>query len=510
LNYNENLSIMNKIFSNKYLVYSLFTFAGLTAGWLLFHRNEKAGSETAKPKTADISAVWTCSMHPQIRMPEPGKCPICGMDLVSLSQASYDENPASIHFTREAAALADVEVSAVSSASQAKEIRLFGKVLPDERRISSLTAQFPGRIEKLVVNFTGETVRKGQVLAVIYSPDLVTAQQELLETAKLKDIQPEIHRAAKEKLRSWKLSDEQIAETEGSGSVKGDFEILSGSDGIITKRQVNSGDYVNRGDVLFEIADLSSVWLTFEAYESDLPFLRKGDVVKFTVQALPGKSFTGRTSFIDPSLDQSKRVAGVRLEVANPGGILKPGMFAEGKVQVEMKEYSGKPVIPRSAVLWTGKRSIVYVKQAGSEDPVFSLREIELGPQAGENYIVLSGLGIGEEIVTRGAFSVDAAAQLAGKPSMMNQTSTEKAEFTVAGNCDMCKERIEGAAGSVEGVLSASWDATSKKINISFEPGKTSIPDIEKAIAKSGHDTEMFRAEDSVYEGLPECCWYRK
>jgi Cu(I)/Ag(I) efflux system membrane fusion protein len=212
-------------------------------------------------------------------------------------------------------------------------------------------------------------------------------------------------------------------------------------------------------------------------------------------------------------------------------------------------------VIPRSAVLWTGKRSIVYVKQPNSDEPIFKIREIELGPQLGNSYVVLDGLEDGEEIVTQSAFSVDAAAQLEGKPSMMNPSGGKKATsmpgmvmpgddnsegsqnspanakpaarndmsgmdmgtdkmehqtIKVSGNCDQCKTRIETAAKSVSGVSSADWSSETKMLHLQFDGAKTSLDAIQKVIAIAGHDTENYKASDAAYKALPECCKYRK
>jgi Cu(I)/Ag(I) efflux system membrane fusion protein len=163
----------------------------------------------------------------------------------------------------------------------------------------------------------------------------------------------------------------------------------------------------------------------FDAYESDLQFLSKGEKVSFTVQALPGKNYTGNIVFIDPVIDPYTRVAKVRVETANQSGKLKPEMFATGVVFSALDDYRDNVVIPKSAVLWTGRRSIVYVKQSGTDEPVFKIREIELGPVLGESYVVVNGLSEGELVVTSGTFSVDAAAQLEGKPSMMNPTGNQ-------------------------------------------------------------------------------------
>jgi Cu(I)/Ag(I) efflux system membrane fusion protein len=401
-------------------------------------------------------------------------------------------------------------------------------------------------------------VRKGQTLALIYSPELVTAQQELLETVITKSTQSVLYEAAKDKLRQWKLSESQIAAIESSGKVKTDFEVFASTSGIVSARRVNNGDYVSPGSVLFDVADLSHIWIMFDAYESDLPYLSQGQKVTFTIQALPGTDYSGNITFIDPVLDPVTRVAKVRIEMNNKGGKLKPEMFATGIVNANLNQYKGKLVIPRSAVLWTGKRSVVYVKQAGSDEPVFKIREIELGPMLGNRYVVEDGLMDGEEIVTHGAFSVDASAQLEGKPSMMNPKngqinslpgmdmpenskpkdnkslpamdipalakpaknnspvvkitadSIQKSTFKVSGNCDMCKDRIEEAAKSVKGVSIAGWNVKTKIMDIEYNSKLTSVETIQRAIARAGHDTGKYKASDKVYTSLPTCCLYRK
>ena len=527
--------------------------AGIFLGWILFHSSpakEKQDHETEAAK----SEIWTCAMHPQIRMHEPGKCPICGMTLIPLIQGGATIDTDAIHMTKEAAQLANVMTTIVSKQNPVKEVRLYGKIQADERLLQSQVSYLPGRIEKLNVNFTGEFVRKGQILAVIYSPDLITAQQELLETAATKASQPELYEASKEKLRQWKLTDNQISSIETSGKVKTNFEVFANTTGIVSARRINTGDYISPGTVLFEVADLSHVWIMFDAYESDLPYLSQGQKVTFTIQALPGVDYSGNITFIDPVVDPVTRVAKVRIEVGNQSGKLKPEMFATGIVNANLNELKDKMVIPRSAVLWTGKRSVVYVKQTKSDEPVFKIREIELGTMLGNSYVVMSGLKEGEEVVTQGAFSVDASAQLEGKPSMMNPSgdkvssmpgmdmpgddnsggnksapvkakpttsndmsgmdmSSAKIEhkaIKVSGNCDQCKERIETAAKSVSGVSSADWSDKTKMLHVQFDGAVTNSNAIQKAIAKVGHDTEKFKAPDVVYKKLPKCCLYRK
>ncbi|MEZ5018856.1 MAG: efflux RND transporter periplasmic adaptor subunit [Bacteroidales bacterium] len=537
------------IIANRYLSFTIILLAGIFIGWLVFHPSKVKTETTGSPAEESAATIWTCSMHPQIRMDKPGKCPICAMDLIPLVQGgSASIDPDAIQMTEEAAMLARVETTVVSRQKPTREVRLYGKVQVDERQLQNQVSHLSGRIEQLYASFTGETIEMGQTLARIYSPEVITAQQELLEAAKTKSIQPAIYEAAKEKLRQWKLTDEQIAAIETSGTVQPTLEIVSNTTGVVMERLVNEGDYVSRGTILYRIADLSKVWVMFDAYESDLQFLRKNDKMKFMLKAYPGTEFTGTIAFIDPVIDPVTRVAKVRVEADNRSGRLKPEMFATGVVQSALSGYGNELVIPQSAVLWTGVRSVVYVKQQGIDEPVFRMREVTLGPSLGDGWVIKAGLTEGEVIVTNGTFSVDAAAQLEGKPSMMNReggtqatahdhsgmnmqagSSTENVDdnrtmarpekasadiihtdFRVEGNCEMCKDRIETTALSVRGVQSATWDMDNKILHLEYNKSLTARENVQKAIAAAGHDNGKYRAPDDVYNNLPECCLYRE
>src|SRR3546814_8308672 len=190
---------------------------------------------------------------------------------------------------------------------------------------------------------------------------------------------------------------------------------------VVSKSNVAVGDHFSMGDILFEVVDLSHLWVRFDAYEQHVSWIEVGDQVEFTVASLPGKAFKARLTFIDPFIDSQTRVAKVRAEVSNSVRRLKPEMFVRGTIRAETGSAAGKYLlIPESAVLWTGKRSLVYVKKPGFEQPVFEYREVELGPLTGDHFVVKKGLSAGEEVVTNGTFSIDAAAQLSGKASMMN------------------------------------------------------------------------------------------
>lgn len=534
---------IKEIANRPYVRYGLILLVGILLGWLLFsggNRKQSSLQTAAVEEAHDHDAeptIWTCSMHPQIRMEEPGDCPLCGMDLIPLQTTGTGDasiDPDAIQLSAEAAALANVQTTVVSRQNPVKEVQLYGTIQVDERLSQSQTSHVSGRIEKLFVTFTGESVRRGEPIATIYSPELLNAQQELIEAVKMQDLQPALIEAVREKLRLWKLTDAQITRIEESGEVSPLIDVVATTSGIVISKNVNQGDYVNTGTVLFDVANLSQVWAVFDAYETDLPFLKVGDRLEYTLQSLPGKRFSGKISFINPILDPSTRTAKVRVETVNPGMVLKPEMYANALIDAPLTQYNNEVVVPKSAILWTGKRSIVYVKQPDTDIPAFMLREVELGPSLGDAYVVLSGLNDGDEIVTNGAFTIDASAQLAGKRSMMNDeaghpvtgheghtmngngtmqspaTGGEHAMLGVKGSCEMCKERIEKVAKSVAGVSFASWDLEKQELHMNFDPAKTNLEAVSKVIAAAGHDTDKDKAEQAVYDALPSCCKYRE
>ena len=407
-----------------------FLILGLLLGWLFFGGSNvaqtKEGEETTVEHAHEANGrhsdeVWTCSMHPQIREEGPGQCPICGMDLIPVTDAGSDiAAEGVVEMTSTAMQIANVQTVIVQRAKPTKEIYLPGKVATDERSVGEITARFAGRIEKLYVNFTGQAVKRGQALASVYSPELITAQKELFEAAKFRDTNPSFYEAAVNKLKLWDLSDRQIRNILESQEVRYHFSILAPQSGTVTARNVSVGDYVQQGQSLFEVANLSQLWVVFDAYESDLPWIQEGDEIRFTVESLPGQTFSSGVTFINPVIDPQRRVAEVRTEVKNTQNKLKPRMFAQGVLRSVLPAIETALVIPKTAVLWTGKRAVVYVKQPGSKQPTFAYREVILGPEAGGQYIVSEGLEEGEEVVANGVFKIDAAAQLQGKVSMMN------------------------------------------------------------------------------------------
>ena len=421
---------MKNFFSTKIALISITLIVGVFLGWAI----SPATTDThAHEEGEGLPSIWTCSMHPQIRLPEAGDCPICGMDLIPGDQeATGNSNPQAFQMTPEALALAQVQTLVVGGAQAKKELILSGKLQADERENASLTAKFPGRIEKLFVTFTGEQVTTGQRIATVYSPELLTAQKELLESAKTKATFPQLYQASKDKLGLWKLSATQIAEIERSGQVKERMDIFADQSGVVLQKNVSVGDYVSMGSVLFTVTNLNSLWLLLDVYETDLPFVALGDDIQFTVAGKPGETLSAKVTFVDPLINANTRAASVRAEIRNVGNTLKPEMFVTARIQTRNTASSTEVMVPRTAVLWSGKRSIVYVKVPNAALPEFVMREVTLGNRLGENYQITAGLQVGEEIVSYGAFALDASAQLSGKPSLLNRNSTQQVEVSAA------------------------------------------------------------------------------
>jgi len=467
------------------LVLVLVAFAFALGYLLRGGTSQTAGSKAVEqPEEAKVQ-VWTCSMHPQIRQPKPGKCPICGMDLIPVTtgEAGDEAGPRELKLSPEAIALAEIEVAPVERKTVSAEIRMVGKIDYDETRLKSITTRFPGRLDRLFVDYTGMSVSQGDHMAEIYSPELLTAQEELLQglrtvkelersdLASIRETAQQTVEAAREKLRLWGLTQDQIHNIETRGVPTDHVTIYAPMSGIVIHKNAQVGMYVNTGSRIYTIADLSKVWAKLDAYESDFEWLKYGQQVEFETESYPGEVFTGKIAFIDPVLAAKTRTIKVRVNLPNPDGKLKPEMFVRATVRSEVAaggkvvepDLAGKwmcpmhpeivkdepgacdicemplakteslgyvsadavkgdvapLVIPASAPLITGKRAVVYVK-VPDKDGVFEGREIVLGPRAGDYYMVQEGLQEGELVVVNGNFKIDSALQILAKPSMMS------------------------------------------------------------------------------------------
>ncbi|WP_010136803.1 efflux RND transporter periplasmic adaptor subunit [Ochrovirga pacifica] len=407
--------------NNKIVIYIGLVAIGLLLGWLLFSGSSNEQTEHNHDEVAETNQMWTCSMHPQIMQPEPGDCPICGMDLIPAETSADGLLADQFKLTENAMALANIQTSIVGNGEiKDNTIKLSGKIVINEDETATQPAHFNGRIEKLYINSLGQSVKKGQAIAQVYSPELVTAQQELITAYQIKDSQPELYKAVRNKFKNWKIDNSQLSEIETTGIIKTQFIIYSHVSGVVSEITVNEGVHVMDGRPIFKVTNLATVWANFDVYENQISLFKKGQEVMISTNAYHNKEFKGTVDFIDPLLNTKTRTVTLRVVLTNKNDVFKPGMFVEGYINGKSSSKGQILVIPSTAVLWTGKRSVVYVK-THSTQPVFEIRKIILGNKIGDNYEVLEGVNNGDEIVTNGTFTVDAAAQLQGKKSMMNK-----------------------------------------------------------------------------------------
>ncbi|MDR9416777.1 MAG: efflux RND transporter periplasmic adaptor subunit, partial [Gracilimonas sp.] len=432
------------------LIYSALLLGGLLLGYLFFGGSsspqtlEEHISETHTNEDGEV--VYTCSMHPQVRENEPGNCPICGMELIPAesSNSGLVENDYTLTMTNAAVKLAEIQTSEVRSGKAIHTFTLPGKVVENQNNVSSVTAHFPGRIRNLYVYYAGTFVQEGQRLVSVYSPELIAAQQELLETVKYKEQNPRLYQAARQKLRLWEFPLSTINEIEESGEIMTELDFFSPVSGYVSEVAISREEHVREGGMMYRVVNLSSVWVDFQAYESNVANIDEGDKVRFSVEAFPGQKFESTVIYVDPFLNTDSRSVTIRAKVENPESRLKPGMLAKASIESSVDEGSSL-LVPRSAVMWTGKRSIVYVQVQGTDSPTFEAREVLIGQRAGEYYVVESGLQEGELVVTNGTFKIDSAAQLNDKLSMMNREPGTGANRSAHdhGNMDKSEESEE-------------------------------------------------------------------
>ena len=288
---------------------------------------------------AEKTTVWTCSMHPQIRQPKPGKCPLCLMDLIPVTGDTGQIGERQISFSKDALKLMEIQTSPVERKFVTAQTRMVGKIDYDETRVKYIAAWTPGRIDRLYVDYTGVTVNKGDHMVYLYSPQLLSTQSELIQAAKsaqnVKAGASELLErsilatldAAREKLRLLGLTPGQISDIEKSGKPVDHLTIYAPIGGVVIHKNATEGMYVQTGTRIYTIADLSKLWVKLDAYESDMMWIRYGQQVEFFTEAYPGEAFKGQIIFIDPILNAKTRTVKLRVNVDNPDGRLKPEMF---------------------------------------------------------------------------------------------------------------------------------------------------------------------------------------
>jgi Cu(I)/Ag(I) efflux system membrane fusion protein len=413
---------------------------GFILGGLVWGGNRQ--DQTAPPRPAAESStiagaapqLYTCSMHPQVRTPNPSdKCPICAMALIPVpgdDQAADDGDRPRLQVSPRAAALMQIQVHPVERRALPVTVRVYGQLGYDETRLRTIAAWAPGRLERLHVDFAGVAVKSGQPMVRLYSPQLIAAQEEYLQAlraereiamagnAVARDAAQKTLAASHDRLRLLGLAADQIALLEQDGTVQDVVTIQAPAGGVVIDRLAAAGDYVETGQPIYRVADLSHLWAQLEVYETDLQWIAVGQDVEFTTQGYPDVPFAGKVAFIDPTVSERNRTVRIRVDVPNGDVRLKPGMFVRGVIQAGTDQAPAL-VIPATAPLITGERAVVYVQVPAEDRPTFEPRDVLLGARAGAWTIIRSGLQEGDLVVTNGGFKIDSELQIRGRPSMM-------------------------------------------------------------------------------------------
>lgn len=452
------------------------------------------GDHRATPAAiSSEQTIWTCSMHPQIRQPEPGQCPICGMDLIPVTSGDNvgSSSPTRIVLSERAQALAKLRTVAVRRRADASgQLRLLGRIEANETTLKTITAWTGGRIDRLHVNVTGERVHAGQVIATLYSPEVFAAHQDLLVAKHQIDRMaqsPESSRraaaaaldAARERLRLLGVPDNELARMETQERPTRAVAIRTPFAGTVIERMATEGAYVSTGTPLYRLANLSTLWVQLDAYESDLSGVALDDSVRVMVDALPGEDFQGKVAFIDPTVDPRTRTAQVRVLLDNAERRLRPGMFAEATVETGAQaDGRGPLVVPATAPLFTGRRAIVYVAVRDGDRTAYEARTVRLGRRLGHFYPVVAGLSEGERVVSRGAFALDADLQIRGGASMMTSP-----DDTAEGVWDAAIELSARQRGQLAPIVSAYLAIQESLAADNLSGAKTSAERLIAAIA---------------------------
>ncbi len=355
---------------------------------------------------------WTCPMHPQVRTDRPGACPICHMDLIKKvspdgeGSALDQEMEGMITLSGKKQVLANVSTVIVKKENLTDRVTAYSYMDFVENNRKTISARFNGRIEKLIVDKTGEYIKKGQPLFEIYSPDLVQAQNEYLIALKNSSATKSLLHASTKKLELFGLTTDQIESLKNTHEINLTLTYYSPVNGTVIEKKVQEGDYVNEGTVIYDVAELSTLWNIAEIYENDLSNIKIGSPVKLHLRAFPGEEFTGRIAFVYPVINSQTRTIKVRSEFSSLGGKLKPQMYGETLFNKD----SGRGIlVPADAVIMAGKRAVIWKKiDAGK----FEARNVQIGNRFGDKYHIISGISEGDEIAATGGFLIDSESQL--------------------------------------------------------------------------------------------------
>ncbi len=435
------------------IAYGLYRYGHAVPGLRGIPFFQKGHEHTLKPVLTAEGEIdyWTCPMHPSVKMKDPGSCPICGMDLTPVMKDTGQERHDAPRETRmpegedhsghvteprpspaesdakpkteftvspERQQLIGVKTVPVTMRPLDRTVRTVGVVVLDETKVERVHTRFSGWVDNLYVNYTFEHVHKGQPLFSIYSPELVSTQEEYLIALRSKEAlsgsgyaeisssSDTLLKAAERRLRLWDISQGQIDELARTGKVRDSLVIYSPVSGHVLEKNVFPNTYVEPGTVLYTIADHSTVWVEADVYENEIPLVKIGDEATMTLAALPGREFRGKVTFISPHLDMKTRTAKARLEFPNTDLALLPEMYADVVMDVPVGE---RLAVPDSAVLRTGTSDVVFVSKGGGG---MEVRGVKLGSKAGGYYEVLGGLNEGELVVSGARFLIDSESRI--------------------------------------------------------------------------------------------------
>lgn len=403
----------------KTLPWFLTIILAIALGVVIFGRNSQPSG--AHQSAAKKILYYVDPMHPAYRSDKPGIAPDCGMDLVPVYEGDAAQSASgtsvngysNVKLTPSRQQLIGVQTALAETRNVSRAVRTVGRVAIDETRLHKITTKFDGYIERLYVDFTGKDVRRGQPLFSVYSPELLATQQEYLIALKTAQQSPLLLEATKRRLQLWDINASDIRQLEKTGATRKSLTISSPASGVVIAKNAIEGAKITAGEPLFEIADLGRVWIMADVYEAELASVRVGATAKVTLSYLPGRTFTGTVSFITPTVDPMTRTAKVRIEVANPDGALKPEMFADVVIDEPARNVT---VVPDSAVLATGTRSVLFVVK---HDGTFEPREVQTGIHSDHVVEIREGVKPGERIATQANFLIDSESRLKAALSQM-------------------------------------------------------------------------------------------
>ncbi|MGI9515696.1 MAG: efflux RND transporter periplasmic adaptor subunit [Pirellulaceae bacterium] len=443
-----------------------------------------ADSQTTQSAETDDGTEYVCPMLCVPPSKVPGRCPVCAMELQARKVSGDSKDIYGLTIEPAARRLSNIQTAMAASIPLVRQVRALGRIGEDETSQATISAWVDGRLEDLMVDFTGAEVTEGQALAVLYSPELYSAQIELLEAKKamenettgrqrIADANRRMYESARQRLLEFGLPESQVAEIERQANPENRIRIVSPISGTVTEKMAVQGDYVSTGTPLFKVVDLSQVWLLLEMFPEEANLIRYGQSVSVTLQSQAGRKFEGRVAFIAPQINTQTQTVSVRVVISNEAGLIRIGDFAQARVYVDVTagghvldqvydsglagkwisprhphivrdepgqcplcgddlvpavdfgfvatppERPNSVVVPRSAVLMSGEESVAYVE---TEPGRFEFRQVETGQVVGEQVAIISGINPGEMVVVSAPFTLDAAFNMAGKPSLIDPT----------------------------------------------------------------------------------------